>query len=212
MKEIADFLFEVGMLKKTPRSGFQFLGSGCESVAEHVLRTLYIGYVLCKMEPPADELKVLRLCLVHDLPEARTGDMNYVNKKYVSVDERKAVRELAAPLFFGGEIEAVLEEFNRKETRESLLAHDADQLSLILQLKECEDLGNKYSRQWIQFAVRRLATQNARKLAESILATDSSHWWFKGKSDWWVNGNQGASSEQIEGKETGKMPDKADED
>jgi putative hydrolase of HD superfamily len=196
MQEIVNFLFEVGMLKKTPRSGFQFLGSGCESVAEHVLRTLYIGYVLCKMDPKADELKVLRLCLVHDLPEARTGDMNYVNKKYVTVDEKKAVRELAEPLFFGGEIEAVLEEFNGKKTRESLLAHDADQLSLILQLKECGDLGNRYSQEWICFAVRRLATENARKLADSILETDSSNWWFKYKSDWWVNGNHGPSSDQ----------------
>ncbi|OHE24513.1 MAG: phosphohydrolase [Syntrophobacterales bacterium RBG_19FT_COMBO_59_10] len=193
MREIADFLFEVGMLKKTPRSGFQFLGSGCESVAEHVLRTLYIGYVLCKMEPEADELKVFRLCLVHDLPEARTGDMNYMNKKYVTVDEKKAIRELAAPLFFGGEIEAILAEFNGRRTRESLLAHDADQLSLILQLKECGDLGNKYSQEWIDFAVRRLSTENARKLAGSILETDSSNWWFKDKSDWWVNGNHGAS-------------------
>ncbi|MEW6335553.1 MAG: HD domain-containing protein, partial [Thermodesulfobacteriota bacterium] len=174
MHEIADFLFEVGMLKKTPRSGFQFLGSGCESVAEHVLRTLYIGYVLCKMEPGADELRVLRLCLVHDLPEARTGDMNYVNKKYVTVDEKKAVRELAGPLFFGGEIEALLEEFNAKQTQESLLAHDADQLSLILQLKECGDLGNQYSREWIRFAVKRLATEKGRELAESILDTDST--------------------------------------
>jgi len=33
MKDIANFLFEVGMLQKTPRSGYQFLGSGCESVA-----------------------------------------------------------------------------------------------------------------------------------------------------------------------------------
>ncbi len=57
MRDIADFLFEVGMLKKTPRSGFQFLGSGCESVAEHVLQTLYIGYVLCKLDPTADELE-----------------------------------------------------------------------------------------------------------------------------------------------------------
>src|SRR4030043_1853430 len=121
MKEIADFLFEVGMLKKTPRSGFQFLGSGCESVAEHILRTLYIGYVRCKMEPLADELKVLRLCLVHDLPEARTGDMNYVNKKYVTVDEKKAVRDLAETLFFGKEVEAVINEFNDKSTREALL-------------------------------------------------------------------------------------------
>lgn len=191
MKELADFLFEVGMLKKTPRSGYQFLGSGCESVAEHVLRTLYIGYVLCKMDREADELKVLRLCLVHDLPEARTGDMNYVNKKYVTVDERKAVRELAEPLFFGGEIEGAIDEFNGKATRESLLARDADQLSLIIQLKECDDLGNRYSQEWIGFAVRRLVTENARKLAAAILATDSSHWWFKDKSDWWVNGTGG---------------------
>ncbi len=193
MHDIADFLFEAGMLRKTPRSGFQFLGSGCESVAEHVLQTLYIGYVLCKMDPTADELKVLRLCLVHDLPEARTGDMNYMNKKYVAVDEKKAVRDLADPLFFGGEIKATLEEFNGRGTRESMIAHDADQLSLILQLKECGDLGNKYSREWIRFAVRRLATENARKLAESILDTDSSNWWFKDKSDWWVNGNHKSS-------------------
>jgi putative hydrolases of HD superfamily len=191
MKEIADFLFEVGMLNKTPRSGFQFLGSGCESVAEHVLRTLYIGYVLCKLDPEVDELKVLRLCLMHDLPEARTGDMNYVNKKYVVVDEKKAIRELAEPLFFGGEISQALDEFNNKETKESLLARDADQLSLILQLKECSDLGNKYSQEWIRFAIQRLATKNARSLAADILATDSSHWWFKDKSDWWVNGNHG---------------------
>ena len=191
MKALADFLFEVGMLKKTPRSGYQFLGSGCESVAEHVLRTLYIGYVLCKMDPEADELKVMRLCLVHDLPEARTGDMNYVNKKYVTVDERKAVRELAEPLFFGDEIEGAIDEFNGKATRESLLARDADQLSLIIQLKECDDLGNRYSQEWIRFAVRRLVTEDARKLAAAILATDSSHWWFKDKSDWWVNGTGG---------------------
>ena len=190
MSEIADFLFEVGMLKKTPRSGFQFLGSGCESVAEHILRTLYIGYVLCKMDPEADERKVLRLCLMHDLPEARTGDLNYVNKKYVNVDEKKAVRELAEPLFFGAEIEESIDEFNERETKEALLARDADQLSLILQLKECGDLGNRYSGEWIRFAVLRLATENARKLAEEILDTDSSHWWFKEKGDWWVNGSR----------------------
>ncbi|MDA8125863.1 MAG: HD domain-containing protein [Deltaproteobacteria bacterium] len=183
------------MLKKTPRSGFQFLGSGRESVAEHVLQTLYIGYALCKLEPGLDEGKVLRLCLFHDLPEARTGDMNYMNKKYVTVDEKKAIREMAEPLFFGGEIEAELEEFNGRQTREALLARDADQLSLILQLKECSDLGNKYGQEWIRFALRRLATDNGRKLAESILETDSSNWWFKDKSDWWVSCKNGDDGE-----------------
>ncbi|MDO9527587.1 MAG: HD domain-containing protein [Syntrophales bacterium] len=177
------------MLKKTPRTGFQFLGSGCESVAEHVLRTMFIGYTLCKLRGDVDELKVLRMCLVHDLPEARTGDMNYVYKKYVTVDENKAVRELTEQLLFGDEIRTVIDEFNEKKTEESLIAHDADQLSLIFQLKECEDLGNKYSREWIAFAVKRLLTDTAREMADTVIETDSSLWWFKDKGDWWINGN-----------------------
>ena len=187
MKEIANFLFEVGMLQKTPRTGFQFLGSGGESVAEHILRTLFIGYTLCKLEPRVDELKVLKLCLFHDLTEARTGDMNYVNKKYVSVDEEKAARELAEALFFGDDIRAMIVEFNEKKSQESLFAHDADQLALIIKLKEYGDLGNKYSGEWIKFAVKRLTTSPARKLADAIVSTDSSEWWFKDKSDWWIN-------------------------
>jgi putative hydrolase of HD superfamily len=190
MEEIANFLFEVGMLNKTPRTGFRFLGSGKESVAEHILRTLFIGYSLCKLDPAADELKVLRMCLVHDLPEARTGDQNYMYKKYVTVDEEKAVRELTEHLPFGGEIRAVLEEFNEKKTREALLAHDADQLGLILQLKEYGDLGNQYSQEWLNFAVRRLCTDQGKKLADKILQTDWTQWWFRDKSDWWVNGNR----------------------
>ena len=188
MKDIANFLFEVGMLKKTPRTGFQFLGSGRESVAEHITRTIFIGYTLSKLTGDVDELKLLKMCLFHDLPETRTGDMNYVNKKYVNVDERKALRDLTDTLFFGEDLEAIIDEFNEKKTVVSLLAHDADQLSLILQLKEYGDLGNKYSREWIAFALKRLSTETAKKVAEAILDTDSSEWWFKDKSDWWVNG------------------------
>ena len=188
MKDIANFLFEVGMLNKTPRSGFQFLGSGEESVAEHVSRTIFIGYALSKLEGDVDELLLLKMCLFHDLAEARTGDMNYVNKRYVAVDEKKAVQDLADTLFFGAEMVAVINEFNEKKSREALLAHDADQLSLILQLKECGDLGNKYSQEWISYALKRLNTETAKKLVAEILATDSSEWWFRDKSDWWVNG------------------------
>lgn len=189
MKEIANFLFEVGMLQKTPRTGFRFLGSGHESVAEHILRTIFIGYTLCKLENDVDESKVIKICLFHDLPEARTGDMNYVSKKYVDVNEKKAIKELAQTLSFGDEIESALTEFNEKKTKESLIAHDADQLSLILQLKEYGDLGNKYSKEWIEFALKRLSTEAAKELAEVIIKTDSSEWWFKDKGDWWVNAN-----------------------
>ncbi len=189
MKSIANFLYEMGMLKKTPRTGFQFLGTGGESVAEHVFQTIFIGYTLCKLETDADELKVMKMCLVHDLPEARTGDMNYVNKKYVTVDEKKAVKELTDTLFFGQDIKCAIDEFNAKTSLESRLAHDADQLALILQLKENGDLGNKYSQEWISFVLKRLCTETAKKVAQSILETDSAEWWFTDKSDWWVTAN-----------------------
>ena len=190
MDRIADFLFEVGMLNKTPRTGYQFLGSGKESVAEHILRTLFVGYTLCKMDNTLDENRVLKMCLFHDLPEARTGDMNYVNKKYVDVDEEKAVRELTEGISFGNEIKEAIDEFNKKETREAQIAMDADQLALILQLKEYGDLGNKYAEEWINYALKRLNTTTAKELSAKILGTDFSHWWFKEKSDWWINGNR----------------------
>lgn len=189
MKDMVNFLFETGMLKKTPRTGFQFLGSGGESVAEHILRTLFVAFTLCKMMPEADENRVLKLCLFHDLPEARTGDMNYVNKKYVAVDEEKAVRELTEGLPFGDEIKSAIDEFNAHRTTEAIIAHDADQLALILLLKEYGDLGNKYSQEWIAYACKRLGSDNAKKLAECVLQTDSTEWWFKDKSDWWINGS-----------------------
>jgi putative hydrolase of HD superfamily len=158
-------------------------------VAEHILRTIYVGYTLCKINSSLDELRVLKMCALHDLPEARTGDMNYVNKKYVQVDEAKAVRELTESVFFGDDIKQAIDEFNARQTPESLAARDADQIALILQLKEYGDLGNKYSDEWIKYAMQRLATEEGRKLAGRIIQTDSSHWWFKEKGDWWINGN-----------------------
>ncbi|TAN42421.1 MAG: HD domain-containing protein [Nitrospirae bacterium] len=190
MKRIANFLFEAGMLKRTPRSGFQFLGSGAESVAEHIFRTVCIGYTLGHLVKDVDSDKLLRMCLFHDLPEARTGDLNYVNKKYVKADEKKAINDLADTLPFGEDIRATLFEFLEGRTIEAQLAYDADQLEMILALKECKDLGNAYADEWLEFALKRLKTDVARELAATVLETDSSLWWFSDKSDWWIRGKK----------------------
>ncbi len=65
MQRLADFLFEAGMLRKTPRTGYQFLGTSCENVAEHSFRTSIIGYILAK-EAEADIARTTMLCLFHD--------------------------------------------------------------------------------------------------------------------------------------------------
>lgn len=185
LKNIINFFFELGMLKKTPRSGFQFLGSGNESVADHSFRMALIGYTLARLSPGIDPYKLVCMCLFHDVPEARTGDMNYVNKQYVAVDENSAVEHLAATLPFGNDFRALFNEYRRHETAESKLAHDADQLDLLLELKEQQDLGNAYARKWIDFALKRLETDLGRQLAQVLLTTDSAAWWFDGHDDWW---------------------------
>jgi putative hydrolase of HD superfamily len=197
LKAIADFLFEVGMLKRTPRSGFQFLGTGAETVAEHSLRAAIIGYVLARMSGEFQTERIVLMCLFHDLVEARTGDLNYVNKRYVKADEEAAVRDMTAKLPFGKEIRELAEEFNTAGTSEANLAHDADQLEMILQLKELGDLGNRYAADWITSAVKRLRTDEGKRLARTILNTDFSAWWFKEKNDtWWVHADRQEKSDK----------------
>ncbi len=184
-KEIVNFFFEAGMLSKTPRSGFQFLGTGEQSVAEHSFRVAVIGFALAKLAGDVDVFKVVRMCLFHDLPETRTGDLNYVNKHYVEARESEAIRDLASTLPFGEEIKELLTELKNNNTREAQLVHDADQLELILELKEQLDLGNQYASRWIHFAKERLKTDIGKKLADQITNTDSSAWWFEGRDHWW---------------------------
>jgi putative hydrolase of HD superfamily len=188
---LVEFLFEVGMLKRTPRSGWQFLGAGSESVAEHVFRAALIAFALAQMEDGVDVDRVLRLALVHDLPEARTGDLNYVNQKYVTADEARAADDLSAGLPFADELRGLLAEYRAEATAESVVAHDADQLEMLLELKEHADHGVPGASDWTSFVVRRLRTDNGRRLAQGILDGDSASWWFDRGSEWWVRGGKG---------------------
>ena len=188
MKDIVNFLFEVGILKKIPRSGYQFLGTGGESVADHTFRVAVIAYLLAKSEPETDVQKAVLMSLFHDFHEARTGDQNYVNKRYVTVNEDRAVNDLAHKIPVGEEISALINEFNSRQTLEARLVQDADQLDFILELKRQQDLGNRSAAEWLKYSVKRLTTNFAKRLADEILKTDSSEWWFTKKEELWVNG------------------------
>ncbi len=189
--KIVDFLYEAGMLAKSPRSGFFFLGSGNQSIAEHSNRVTYIGYALAQMAENVDLSKILQMCMFHDFAEARTSDLNYVHQKYVKADEHKAVSDLVETLPFGNKIALILEEYEERKTKESLLAKDADNLELILSLKEQYDIGNERAHTWIPSAIKRLKTEEGKRLGEKIINTDSDRWWFDDKeNDWWVNRNK----------------------
>ena len=193
--KIADFLFEVGMLAKTPRSGFFFLGSGQQSVAEHTTRTIYIGYTLAKLtpEPKLDLDKVIKMCIFHDLSEARVSDLNYVHQKYTTKKEHEAIKDVTKTLPFGQEIADIINEYEARETLEAKIAKDADNLEFLISLKEQMDIGNIRAKSWLPAIEKRLFTKSAQEVAEAIINRDSDQWWFGDKSDqWWINRNNPA--------------------
>ncbi len=189
LSRIADFLFEAGMLRKTPRSGYQFLGSGQENVAEHSFRTAVIGYVLAR-RMGADVGRTLCLCLFHDLHEARIGDFNYVNKIYNTCDVEKALHHATEGTGLEEDIVGQWRELEAEQTLEARIAHDADQLDFILNLKEEADMGNTFAAKWLDCALLRLGTKEARELAQEIMRTGIDRWWFdRPDKTWWTRGN-----------------------
>ena len=92
-QRIVDLLFQAGILKDIPRCGYHFLGAGRESVAAHCFYTAFIGFVMTQLQPELDARRLLSMCLVHDLLEARTGDLNTVHKSYVTPDNERALED-----------------------------------------------------------------------------------------------------------------------
>ncbi len=190
LERLADFFNEVGMLRHTPRTGYAFLGSGKENVSEHSYRVSVMGYVLARM-CGLDPARVTFLCLFHDLHEARTGDFNYVNHRYDQCQARRALEDCVDGTGLEADVLPLWDELAAGASPEAVLAHDADQLDLICNLKAELDKGNAFASQWLESAVKRLRSPEARELAEVVLRTDHNRWWYgRVEKDWWVRRNQ----------------------
>lgn len=192
MHTFVNLLNEVGMLSSIPRSGFAFLGTGQQSVAEHSYRTAIIGIVLAKMSTEQVDLhKLLMICLLHDLPEARMGDLNYVQKKYLTPNLDKVLQEIKTESPLGPAIVEWIEEYENHQSLESLIAHDADQIELLLMLKQEIEKGNQRGLEWYENACKRLKTFMGQELANEIKTTPSDQWWLKNKNDsHWIDGGK----------------------
>lgn len=179
MNRIAEFLLEACFLKQIPRSGYQFLRAGGESVAEHVYCTAIIAFVMSHLKPETDGRRLLSMCLVHDLAEARTGDLNHVQQKYLKRDESRALEDALEGLSFGDATVALIDEFNAAETPEAQLARDADQIALIVDLKSLDEAGYETPQSWLPEIVKRLRTEIGRQIAQAVLDSQGDSWWRK---------------------------------
>lgn len=112
-----------------------------ESVAEHSWRLALMAFWLRDDFPELDMDKVIRMCLIHDLGEAFTGDVpSFLKTKNDEVREETLlsawVRTLPEP--FASEMDALYREMAARQTPEAKLYKALDNLEAVIQHNESD--------------------------------------------------------------------------
>jgi len=187
--KVSNFFYEIGILQTMRRSGQDYLGSGTQSVADHSFRVAVMGYTLAKMiECDAD--RVMKMCMFHDIEEARTGDLNYLQQAYVESDDDRALSESVEGLPIESEVHELISEYRAQVTLESKVAKDADVLELLFFLKEQKDKGNQQADNWMRGTVKRLQTDTAKQIFQAAGEIMYYEWWYNRKDESWKRGNK----------------------
>lgn len=184
-QRIADFFFELGTMRKLLRSHRQLLLTDdlSDNIASHSFRVTMIGWFLAK-EENVDPYKVVMMCLLHDMEEVRTMDHNYLHKRYVQSFPDIVDKEQLGTLPHK-DLEEIIVEYRAKESREAIVAKDADLIDQIVLLREYAWQGNKEAQIWLtgkgnekgNTQYNRLVTESGRKIATVLLERNPSDWW-----------------------------------
>ncbi len=166
MEDLVKFIHEVGALKLVPRSGWFKLGIKLpESVAEHSFRTAVIAFILAVKSGESMEkaCKAAVAALFHDLHEARTLDIHKIARRYVEVDEDRAIKDQLSRVNIDVDFSDV-EEYVK----------DADRLELAFQAVEYSDT---YSYA-IKFGENvELKTEIAKEIYKKLMERRNPVWW-----------------------------------
>ncbi len=195
-QKIVRFLFEMGTMRKLPRMHRQPLLTDdmSDNIATHSYRVTLIGWFLARMES-VDPYKVVMMCLSHDMGEVRTGDHNWIHKRYVKIFENEINDEQLGALPFG-DLREIADEYDKRESKEAIIAKEADLLDQLFLLREYVWQGNKEALIWLEGKqgegerkddkLEKFKTESGRALAKAVLAEDPSSWW----NNLWTNKNR----------------------
>jgi len=178
-KKDVELLFEMGSMHNIQRGWRQHLGIDCFNVLEHSYRVIWIALILAKAEGVKDEAKIMKMALLHDLPETRVSDLSYVQKVYAQGDEDLACKEMLK----GTVVSDLYKTYCQYENRDSIeakIVKDADNLDVDLEMKEFEERGSQLPKKWAKFRqmVRdeKLYTQSAKDLWDVLQGCDVADW------------------------------------
>jgi len=192
MKNDINFLYEIGSLRKIPRAWQQILTGKVENIAEHIFRTTMVAWVIAIAEK-ADVEKVLKICLIHDIAEARTGDIAFMHRDYVVRHEELAEKHIFENTLLGKETPALFKEYAERASLEAKIVKDADNIEVDLELKELAGNGDSSAASMQKdhrptIRAKKLYTKTAKKMWDQIQKTNPNDWhraltgkWVKNK-------------------------------
>ena len=132
-RALIEFLKVMERLKDAPRHCWT-TGGRRESVAEHSWRVALMAMLVADEFPEADMDRVIRMCLIHDIGEAVTGDI----PTFVKTDADRAVegREVEAligslPAPWPETLGALFAEMDAQQTLEARLYKALDRMEAI---------------------------------------------------------------------------------
>jgi 5'-deoxynucleotidase YfbR-like HD superfamily hydrolase len=145
-------LLELVRLKAVPRVGWLLRGvRDVESVAAHTFGVAFIAMLLADRAVarglPVNVERVLRMALLHDLSEVRTGDLPNTIKQYFessmlkAADERVVTDILTKLGVDGNGYLQIWRDYEDRVSLEARLVKAADKLDLLLQAYEYEKGG-----------------------------------------------------------------------
>jgi len=174
LQNLVKFFGMAGELKRILRSGWVEAGiRQPESVADHTFRTSILCMIYSDLEG-LDELKLLRMALIHDLPEAIIGDLTPSEKTTeIEAKENAAMNQILSflPKKQRERYMVVWNEYKKCETKEAKAVRQLEKLEMALQAKEYEKAGStKQSlERFIKSAEEALTRPELRKLLSCIL-------------------------------------------
>lgn len=138
--ELLEFLAMAEKLKCNTRHSYTSSGRH-ESVAEHSFRLALMAYMVSDEVPEIDTDKVIRMCLIHDLGEAITGDIPSFEK----TDSDEAAEDSAVsgfvnqlPEYWKKQLGEMYSEMNELKTPEAKLYKTLDKLEAVIQHNEAD--------------------------------------------------------------------------
>ncbi len=178
-KRDLELLYEIGSLRHIPRGWTQHLGVRCATDLEHTMRVIFTALILARMEKVKNEEKIIKMALVHDLAETRTADHSYVQKVYVTIDEKSAIHDTLQGTILS-DFEEIIDEYEERKCIEAKIVKDADNLDIDIELKEFDEQGHKLPKKWINerklIRNKKLYTKSAKKLWDEIQKSSPASW------------------------------------